>query len=120
VMVVYGSSTQSRRVLVVETTGTISDMHCSLLYSYVWGERERRGRVYSQQLMKLCVCLIIPFYVQQSLVYVCFVFWFFLGGGGYFLLLGEVRTGWLFIMNLHDGLAPVGRTVSPWITGTKG
>ena len=43
--VVYGSSTQSRRVLVVETTGTISDMHCSTtLFLCVWGERERDGK----------------------------------------------------------------------------
>lgn len=92
-MVVYGSSTQSRRVLVVETTGTISDMHCSLLYSYVWGERERRGRVYSQQLMKLCVCLIIPFYVQQSLVYVCFFGVFFGGGRGLFFVVRGSEDG---------------------------
>ena len=43
VVAAAASSTQSRRVLVVETTGTISDMHCSLLYSYGW-------RGYSQQL----------------------------------------------------------------------
>lgn len=31
-------------MLVVETTGTISDMHCSTtLFLCVWGERERDG-----------------------------------------------------------------------------